>query len=98
MYTPASASSVITVAASDENDVSTQWSNIGKCVHIFAPGTSIVSAPHGCDTCSTIESGTSMACPHVASYAAVILSQHPKLSPKELREKMIKDSTKGVLI
>lgn len=44
-----------------------------QCVDIVAPGTSIVSAGIAGDAAKTVMSGTSMATPHVAGVAAVVL-------------------------
>jgi subtilisin family serine protease len=62
---PASAPSAITVGATDSNDYLASFSNVGSCLTIFAPGSSIVSAGHQWDTQETTMSGTSMAAPHV---------------------------------
>lgn len=50
-----------------------QGSNYGRCLDIFAPGDSIISASHNADNQYTIKSGTSMAAPHVAGVAALYL-------------------------
>ncbi|KAK5992574.1 Alkaline protease 1 [Cladobotryum mycophilum] len=60
---PASAPSAVTVGAVDINWAVASYSNTGKCVNIFAPGTNITSAWIKSDTDTNIISGTSMATP-----------------------------------
>jgi subtilisin family serine protease len=85
-YSPASTPSAICVGATTNGDVRSSFSNYGNCVHMWAPGTNIYSCYLG-NTYSTL-SGTSMACPHVAGQAAVILSQNPNLSPAQVKSSM----------
>lgn len=44
MYSPSSATGVITVGATDSGDNKPSWCNFGADVDIFAPGVSVVSA------------------------------------------------------
>jgi subtilisin family serine protease len=57
---PASASNVLTIAASDINDARASFSNYGSTVDLFGPGVSILSSYNTCDTCYYYMSGTSM--------------------------------------
>ncbi|KAL6763457.1 peptidase S8/S53 domain-containing protein [Haematococcus lacustris] len=84
-YSPASATSAITVGASDNNDRLTSFSNVGGCISIFAPGASIQSASYGSDTGEATMSGTSMAGPHVAGVVAMILQNQPGASVSDVR-------------
>lgn len=93
-YSPASATGGIAVGATDRKDEVTLFTNTGECTTIMAPGSSITSASNKCDTCTKTMSGTSMAAPHVAGYAAIVLSQNPQMTPAEVKEKMILQSTK----
>jgi subtilisin family serine protease len=71
--TPAGTPGTISVGAINANDSETPWSNFGDCVDIFAPGDSIISAwPKYYSATNTyfVESGTSMAAPHVSGAAA----------------------------
>ncbi len=71
---PASEPTAITVGATDSSDVRAYFSNYGPCVDVFAPGLDILSAWNTSATATTTISGTSMAAPHVAGAAAVLLS------------------------
>jgi subtilisin family serine protease len=66
---PASASTVTTVASSTSSDAKSSFSNWGGCVDLYAPGSSITSTWNNGGT-NTI-SGTSMASPHVAGVGAL---------------------------
>ncbi|KAF4945203.1 hypothetical protein FGADI_12129 [Fusarium gaditjirri] len=63
---PASAPQAITVGAIDKNWGVPSWSNYGSSVDMMAPGVDVVSASWLSDTGTYIESGTSMATPHVS--------------------------------
>jgi subtilisin family serine protease len=78
---------VISVAALDRNDQLASFSNYGaKSVHIAAPGKEILSTWLNGEF--YVASGTSMATPEVAGVAALVLSVNPKMTVKELRERL----------
>ncbi|MFM7820884.1 MAG: S8 family serine peptidase, partial [Actinomycetota bacterium] len=72
-YSPASAPSAITVGATTSADARASYSNYGSCLDIFAPGSSITSSYHRSSSELRSLSGTSMAAPHVAGAAALLL-------------------------
>jgi subtilisin family serine protease len=78
---PSRIPAAITVGATDSTDHRASFSNYGKCVDIFAPGVQITSAGRTSDTASAVMSGTSMASPHVAGAAALVLAGTPAASP-----------------
>ena len=78
---------IITVAATDEDDQLAQFSNVGAIgVDIAAPGDVILSTePSGYG----YSSGTSMASPHVAGVAALVLSLHPTWTVAQIRDRIL---------
>jgi subtilisin family serine protease len=73
LYSPSSATNAITVGSSTITDQDASYSNIGTCVDIFAPGSGITSAWIGSNSATAVLNGTSMASPHVAGAAALVL-------------------------
>ncbi|QGN46095.1 S8 family peptidase [Micromonospora sp. WMMD558] len=96
-YSPARAAPAITVGATQNNDAAASFSNFGTCVDILAPGVSITSAWHTNDTATNTISGTSMASPHVAGAAALVLSANPSWTPQQVRDYLVTNATPNVV-
>ncbi len=80
---------VISVAALDSSDLLASFSNFGKkTVHVAAPGKEIVST--WLNDGFREASGTSMATPHVAGIAGLIVANEPDISVKDLRERILR--------
>jgi subtilisin family serine protease len=90
---PASETSVFTVAASDSSDRFASFSNFGTLIDIIAPGVNILSTWLNGGT-NTI-SGTSMATPHVAGLAAYLLGYEGKRTPAALSSRISTLATKN---
>lgn len=87
----------ITVNAININDTRASFSNWGQCTHIFAPGQDITAAWISGDNSYRTISGTSMACPHVAGAAAVLLGKEGPMSPAQVKSTLLDRATKGVV-
>ena len=92
-YSPASAPEAITVGATTNTDQRSSFSNTGPCLDLFAPGSNITSATNSSNTSIGIMSGTSMASPHVAGAVAMLLNDNPSVSPAELSNLIIANSS-----
>ncbi len=94
---PASTPNAITVGSTSSNDARSSFSNWGSCLDIFAPGSSIKSSWNTSATATNTISGTSMAAPHVAGAAALILSGSLSSTPAQVATALTAASTTGVV-
>jgi subtilisin family serine protease len=81
---PAADEGVIAVAATDDQDEVAEFSNAGDYVDVAAPGTGIMSTVPGGEYEKA--SGTSMAAPHVAGVAALMVGYRSSLTPDQVEE------------
>jgi subtilisin family serine protease len=93
---PAHYEHMVAVAATNSNDEKAPFSNYGDWVDIAAPGVDVLSlraagTSRGTvfDNYTTIISGSSAACPHVAGACALLLSHNPTLTSAEVYETLM---------
>ena len=94
---PARAPQAITVGATGSTDARASFSNTGTCVDLFAPGLGITSSWWTSTTATSTISGTSMAAPHVAGAAALLLSVEPTASPATITSRLLANATPSVV-
>jgi hypothetical protein len=90
MTLPACLTNVVSVAAADNGDVLANFSNTNATTDLIAPGVGILSLAIGGGT--TTASGTSMASPHAAGCAALLIDAGDATTPAAI-EARLKTST-----
>ena len=95
---PAREPSAITVGATTTLDARASYSNWGSCVDLFAPGSGITSAWNTSSTATNTIGGTSMASPHVAGVAALVLAANPGATPAAVASWLVTNATPNRLV
>jgi len=94
-HTPSYLQDVITVGATTRDDARANFSQVGQCVDLLAPGAAVRSAGISSDHAETTLSGTSPAAAYAAGAAALLLAEKPDLSPEEVKQALIRRATVG---
>lgn len=100
---PSGVESAIVVGACTKARRIADFSNYGRCIDIFAPGTDIVVANARAANSRSkrdafhLASGTSLSSPFVAGIAALILEDNPGMPPAELKDRITSLSLHGAV-
>jgi subtilisin family serine protease len=100
MNSPACLSNVISVGATNNADTVASFSNSNSSTDIMAPGVGILSS--GLLNGTSTASGTSMASPHAAGCAALLIQAGEAVTPNQLEARLesssvqVIDSTNGL--
>ena len=96
-FSPSRSPFAVTVGGTARGDQLYTSTNGGSCTDIFAPGQAIVGANFRSDTGFVTISGTSMSTPFVSGAVAILLETEPRLTPNQVKERLIADSLKNVI-
>lgn len=98
-FSPSGSKATVNVGSYDENDKIAKFSNWGRCVDVFAPGTNVTGAAsiYASAKVYAISSGTSMSAPIVTGIAAQFLEFNSQLKPNEIREFLLKNTATDIL-
>ncbi|UCG58622.1 MAG: S8 family serine peptidase [Phycisphaerales bacterium] len=97
---PGSIGGVIAVGASTETDGIASFSNTGSHIDLVAPGVNVLSTvptyPTSLADGTDYEAwpGTSMATPHVAAAAGILLAKRPKATVRQVRQALVRGADK----
>ncbi len=79
---PAANENVLCVGSSNQNEKVSGFSNIGRRVNVYSPGSSIMATLPN-NSYGSLD-GTSMASPITAGVSALVVSAHPTWTPKQI--------------
>jgi subtilisin family serine protease len=88
---PAAYPSVLSVGASNQADLRAGFSAHGARLDLLAPGVDILSTWNGVPY--FLRSGTSMAAPHVAGVAGLLMAHMPAISVAQARTRLLRSAT-----
>jgi hypothetical protein len=94
---PAAVAEVITAGAITDDDAIAPFSNHGRCVDVFAPGSEVNSSSSAAGQPYVVASGTSQAAAHVAGAAALFLSGRPAATAATVENAIVGNATLGAL-
>ena len=97
LYSPSSEPSIISVGAIDRMSLRASYSNFGKCLDIFAPGSDLVGGWIGPANTYRSSSGTSNAAPIVSGIVALMLEKNPSLTQFQVEKQLKSNATRDVL-
>ena len=92
-YSPSRVPAAITVGATTNQDQRANYSNYGKCLDVFAPGSNITSDWYSSNTATATASGTSMASPHVAGLAAILRAIYTGENVSQITNRILNKAT-----
>ena len=85
VYYPAAYDTVVGVGSISKDILVSPFSQRNTSVFVTAPGERVYTVPGGFARGFTLVSGTSYSAAYVSSFAALLLSKYPELSPKDFR-------------
>jgi subtilisin family serine protease len=97
-FSPARVTEALTVGGSTKADYMWSGSSSGPCVDLYAPGSLLSTTLVGGGIANNNISGTSVAAPHVAGFAAQYLQAYPASGAASVHSAVIYYSTKNVLM
>jgi len=95
-FVPPVVQGVLVAGASDENDSLAGFTNVGKCVRMYAPGVNVAGV--WSDGEVKVLSGTSVSGALAAGVAALVLGEaQGQMTPEQVYTQMVNQGTKGVI-
>ena len=83
---PGAIEGVVTIGASTIDDEVANFTNVGACVDLFAPGHRVTSAWRNSNTDRTTLSGTSQSSAFAAGVVALVLELDPTMIPADVKD------------